>query len=1439
MKRLTTRLPAKRCFCATVLLLGLCAFTWSAFAEPRINELLAANNRGLTDSDGEAQDWIEIYNPDAKSVPLGGWSLTDDAASPDKWLFPDIALGPRKYLVVFASGKDRADATEPHTNFKLNGGGEYLGLFKPDAAKVVSEFSTAYPRQYRYISFGLGAGGKLQFFDKPTPGRANGSGFAGFVADTKFKPNRGFFDKPFRATLTAATPGATIRYTLDGSRPTATKGKVYAGPIAIDTTATLRAAAYKSGLRASNVDTHTYLFPEHIAKQPALPAGLPAKWNGHTADYGMDPDVVNDPTYRGRVAKALRVIPTLSLVLNRDDFFKTGQGIYPQGEGVEKAVSMELIYHDTGEGLQGDGSVQIVGGSSTRRWKTDKLSMRIKFTSRFGDTSFRHPIFGDEATDRFDTLIVDARLANVWSYGGGVGPSAQRARGQYVRDQYTADLQNQMGGHAPHGFPVHVYVCGIYWGLHMLHERPDEHFAAAYLGGNKEDYDVMKHRRATVVSGSSSSYNALISATSKNLSSVAAYADVRDQLDVAGFIDYLLINYYTGNFDWSHQNWYASFNRNIPDGRWLFHSWDTEHNLESVNENVTNRNNAASPTGFHHQLRKNAEYRVLFGDRVHRHFFNDGVMTPGRAGESYLARLNVVDEAVVAESARWGDSQRPKPFTRDKEWIAEKNRLLKQYFPKRTSIVLNQLRGQNLYPSLAAPTFSQHGGLVATDFKLTLAAPKGEIHYTLDGTDPRLPGGALAGTTSRYSNPFAIVGTVRVKSRARFQTQWSALTETRFVVEGSLDALRVTELMYHPLRGQAEFVELKNIGDANLDLSGVKFSEGIRFTFPEGFQLAPSAHVVLAGDAAAFTDQFPGVIWAGVYDGRLSNSSEKLELIDNFAKPFLSLTYSDQPPWPSRADGQGFSLVAKPPSQMGDPNLPTSWRSSATFGGSPGRDDQPSETGNAPPYVSAGPNRIIETASIPVVIHLAGTVRDDAHLSFPKVRLEWSVDGNNTPVQFVADDSQKTSATLFGLGQHTFRLTASDGEHTASDTVTIETKRVVAERTFITAGSEWRYLDNGSNQGTKWRARLFDDDKWKIGPAQLGYGEEDEKTKLSFGSDSGNKHVTSFFRHPFEVTDPAGVISLEGALLRDDGAVVYLNRREVTRSNMPQVSIDYTTFASTTAGGADESAFHSFAIDPALLVKGKNVIAVEVHQANRTSSDISFDFALSGKGSSANQPPTVQPFAELTAAWPGSIRLVAKVSDDALPVDPGRLAMRWTVQSGPGNITLANDSLPITTAWFSKPGRYVIGFSAYDGHTVANQELVVHANGNAFSAWQRAHFSASELGQPRISALTADPDRDGMSNLTEYVAGTSPKDAKSRLEIRAIQSDETGEKLSVHFHAEPRRRYRLLQSPNVLGPWKLEEEIPAQPNGGPLKFVIPLDQAFGPAQYFRLEIPTP
>ena len=168
---------------------------------------------------------------------------------------------------------------------------------------------------------------------------------------------------------------------------------------------------------------------------------------------------------------------------------------------------------------------------------------------------------------------------------------------------------------------------------------------------------------------------------------------------------------------------------------------------------------------------------------------------------------------------------------------------------------------------------------------------------------------------------------------------------------------------------------------------------------------------------------------------------------------------------------------------------------------------------------------------------------------------------------------------------------------------------------LVPAGSTWRYLDDGSNQGTAWQTLAHDDGGWTTGRAQLGYGDGDEATVVGYGGNADAKYTTTYFRRTFSVTNPADVASLSLRLWRDDGAVVYLNGTEVFRTNMPAGTISHATRASTVIMGANESAFVSAALSASLLVAGSNVIAVEVHQSDAASSDLSFDLELLGSPS--------------------------------------------------------------------------------------------------------------------------------------------------------------------------------------------------------------------------------
>jgi hypothetical protein len=169
------------------------------------------------------------------------------------------------------------------------------------------------------------------------------------------------------------------------------------------------------------------------------------------------------------------------------------------------------------------------------------------------------------------------------------------------------------------------------------------------------------------------------------------------------------------------------------------------------------------------------------------------------------------------------------------------------------------------------------------------------------------------------------------------------------------------------------------------------------------------------------------------------------------------------------------------------------------------------------------------------------------------------------------------------------------------------------ERTkqMVPQGSEWKYLDSGSDAGAAWKEPGYDDGAWKAGAAPLGYGDEGIATEIGFGDDKSQKHITTYFRRTFEVDDPAELSEVRIRLRRDDGAAVYLNGKEVARDNLPPAA-GAADLAPDIVGGAAEGHLFAHPVQPGILTKGKNTIAVEVHQSAPSSSDLVFELILEG-----------------------------------------------------------------------------------------------------------------------------------------------------------------------------------------------------------------------------------
>lgn len=807
-----------------------------------------------------------------------------------------------------------------------------------------------------------------RYFGRPTPGRENDLGFIGFVGDTKFSHDRGFYETNFNLTITCDTSGATIRYTTNGIAPTETTGMVYTGPIPISRTTTLRATAYKAGYQPSNVDTHTYIYVENIVAQTG--AGFPATWGGATADYAMDPDVVNNPAYAGTIRDDLKSLPVVSIVMDGNLFFGPS-GIYStptlQGAAYERPCSAEMFFPDgSREGFQIDCGIRISGGASRNPGLTPKHGVRLLFKTVYGSSKLRYRFFDNTDVDRFDSIVFRPNFNMSWVRTDNSGPllngnadGAERTHALYIRDQWTKDSYTAMGAVGAHERFVHLYINGLYWGLYNPSERTDASFAATYLGGEKEEYDAIFSDLSSVarpVDGDKNAWNTALGIANAGLTTSNAYREIQRWIDVTNLADYMMLNFYCATVDWPWQNWNALRKRET-NAQFKFIVWDAEYTLDTLpwmpddrTPNVgagaggVNGNDLDSPARFYFHLKNNPEWRLLFADRAHLHFFNNGVLTTNETIPRFLELCDTIDRAIVCESARWGDVRRDPPYTRNVEWLTEKQRLLTNFFAGRTERVIGHLRGAGLYPFLAAPSYSPHGALFTNEITITISTPAGTIYYTTNGADPRLPGGGVSPSALVYSGPITFNGSRRLLARAFHTNVWTAVNDAVFI-EATPIPLRITEIMFNPEVSQNdtnesenfEYIEVKNIGAVPLPLAGVKLTRGVTFNFPD-IVLGAGEHALVVKNLAAFQSRYGTILnVAGQYVGALSDDGENIRLQGQLGEVIHDFRYDE---WYPLTDGLGFSLViVNENAELGSWGERESWRPSGLLGGSPGADD--------------------------------------------------------------------------------------------------------------------------------------------------------------------------------------------------------------------------------------------------------------------------------------------------------------------------------------------------------------------------------------------------------------------------------------------------------------------------------------------------------------------
>jgi hypothetical protein len=702
----------------------------------RINELVASNGSTLLDEDNAASDWIEIFNEQAGSASLNGWYLSDDVNNLSKWTFPAVTIGPNEFLIIFASAKDRSptDGSNLHTNFQLSGGGETLYLVEPDGSTIANQIS--YPAVYPDVSYGQdGTTSEVGFLQSATPGAANSSVAANIKNDVVFSKQRGLYDASFQLELNASIAGSTIRYTTNGQKPTPSSGSVYTGPINVAPetgsgargTRRIRAIAVHPSAAISPVATHTYLWVNGVTNEQT---------DGILGQSVLKAAIKNHATYGPLIDDGLLAFPVVSIV-------KSG-GV----SSSEQEMSMELISNDgTEPGFQIDAGIKIVGGASTG---SAKNNWRIYFRTEYGASKLRYPVFANEPysteTDNDEFDLLQLRGGSHDNFYWMAIPTNQSngayrpGDALYVRNRWVSDMEMLMGHTSLHGRYVHCYINGTYHGLYHLHERPMHHYMDKYFGGEAEDYHYTNSGRT----GSDHDGGDVWSNAWNSVKSAARTGGQasKDWINWESLADNQLLYFYCGNdWDWTTQhNWMAAGPKNPGEGGWRFFSWDCDVMLYDVTANNLNQN---APDGVFNSLMGDDDFQIFFRDRVYKYFFHGGLLSPGGPTPSFEYRMNEISSALVSETARWQPTRADSlPWDRDGEWQDEWDYVTNTYFAQRTGILLNQLRSRGWYP-VDAPEFTPHGGEIEAGFTPVITSGPGTVYLTTDGSDPRLPGGAI------------------------------------------------------------------------------------------------------------------------------------------------------------------------------------------------------------------------------------------------------------------------------------------------------------------------------------------------------------------------------------------------------------------------------------------------------------------------------------------------------------------------------------------------------------------------------------------------------------------------------------------------------------------------------------------------------------------------
>jgi len=900
-----------------------------------INEFMAANRSTLADEDGDFSDWIKLHNTGSETENLDGWFLTDNPQNLMEWRLPAVELPPDGYLTVFASGKDRGSAaSELHTNFKLDSMGEYLALVQPDGLTIASEFAP-YPPQLADVSY-----------------RSDPENTGPSITSIDHAPDVPQADDTLRVTATIEPSSADVklhwRIMFDELQTTPMRH--------------IGDARFEAEITAEAFDS-SQMVRYFITAVDA---------EGRMTRAPLFPDSLNSPEYFGVLVTDPAIasqLPVLHWFTDDTESAKTREG-----------ARGSLFY---GDEFYDNIFVRERGGSSAN-WPKRQFKVDFNTGEFFQYAPERPPV---EEINLNSTWSDKSYVRRILAW------DTYRAAGVPALDSFPVRLQRNGEFYEVAHLTEHLDERtlarfgldpdgALYKLYHTFGSSTEGLRKITRLGDDNTDLQTLIEGVFQKDSETRQAYLLDHLNIPAVLNYLAATVIMQDNDAVAK--NYFLYRNTNGNGEWTILPW----DKDMTFGRLPTRLF--EDNL------VADEDPASHPLFGDYAHPKedgywNALNEIILSDPVLREMYlrrlrtlMDGLLQAPDTPEEELffeGRMGVLqsqmDKDVTLDLQRWGDTLW---YGEPQDFETALNMLKTDYLDKRRLHLFETHGPANggIIPAAQAEDIAiEFGDMEAMPASGKLAEAyftlvnnndsaidisnwrvKGDVEYVFQ------PGVVIPAGYTLYVSPDVVAFRGRARSPSGgeghfIQGNYSGqLSPTRsqlhlnnatrdLVAQIDFSAgayvpgpLIVSEVHYHPADDEAipgddfEFIELQNIGNQDLDLSGYRLTDGVEFTFPAGSVLGSGKGVVLVRNPAAFSLRYPDAAVGGVYSGKLRNSRDVITILATDGAIVTSFEYLDEYPWPVRADGQGFTLVRLKP--KGDPNDAASWRSSAMRGGSPG-----------------------------------------------------------------------------------------------------------------------------------------------------------------------------------------------------------------------------------------------------------------------------------------------------------------------------------------------------------------------------------------------------------------------------------------------------------------------------------------------------------------------